>query len=78
MTQAHPEFPNQIDAPRLDTPLQEGRFLPSNLELKLRKKVCSQIDKMMDIAVNGHGCSDDVYEMLEDVKLMLDLLWEDD
>lgn len=46
----------------------------SDLELKIRKEVMARINKSLDIAMNGH-CCDDIIEAMEDVRLMLNLLW---
>ena len=47
---------------------------PTDLELKIRKEVMARINKSLDIAMNGH-CCDDIIEAMEDVRLMLNLLW---
>ena len=48
--------------------------MPSDIELKIRKDVMARINKSLDIAMNGH-CCDDIIEAMEDVRLMLNLLW---
>lgn len=79
ITPSSPEFPNQIYAPGLDTPRQEGRFLPSTLELKLRRKVYTQIetirDHLLKFGGDEHG---NIYDSLADMELLLDLLWKDE
>lgn len=51
-----------------------------SLELKLRKKVYSQIDYIRD-HVNKFGSADEngnIYCTLSDMELILDLLWKDE
>lgn len=57
-----------------ETPPPPSSGNPSDLELKIRKEVMARINKSLDIAMNGH-CCDDIIEAMEDVRLMLNLLW---